>query len=438
MFRFFSITLAVFFIMACHPTHKIMTMPPEQTDNFIADLLHSYPKYFDSLIQNQDEYGIQIIYTQIDRKKNGRPVLTDQFFNVSDNYFYPASTVKFPVALLALQKLNQLKIKGLDGNTSMITEADYSPQGSANGQTAVYNDPTSPDGRPTIAQYIKKIFLVSDNDAFNRLYEFLGQEYINKSLHKMGYDDAELIHRLSISLTEDENRHTNPVRFYSQLPESGGNAGHDTSSHVIYEKPLENSQWVYAKRNDKKGKGYYSGDKLINEPFDFSKKNRLSLVDLHSMLKTVFFPKEFKKKQRFRLKKEDYSFVHKYMSMFPRESAFPPYDSTYQDAYSKFILWGDGKEKLDGNIRIFHKSGEAYGFLTDVCYVVDFKNNIEFMLSATIHCNSDGIYNDDHYDYETIGFPFLKNLGKVFYDYELKRERKYKPDLSSLKFDYTD
>ncbi len=393
-----------------------MTMAPDQTDNFIADLLHSYPNYFDSLLQNQDEYGIQIIYTQIDRKKNGKPVLTDHFFNVSDKYFYPASTVKLPIAMLALQKLNRLKIKGLDKNTLMVTEADYI------GQSAVYNDPTSPDGRPTIGQYIKKIFLVSDNDAFNRLYEFLGQEYINKSLHKMGYDDAEIIHRLSIALTEDENRHTNPVRFY------------DTSSRIIYEKPLENSQWIYAKRNDKKGKGYYSGDKLINEPFDFSKKNRLSLVDLHSMLKTVFFPKEFKKKQRFRLKKKDYSFVQKYMSMFPQESDYPTYDSSYQDAYSKFILWGEGKEKQDGGIRIFHKSGEAYGFLTDVCYVVDFKNNIEFMLSATIHCNSDGIYNDDHYDYDTIGLPFLKNLGKVFYEYELKRERKYKPDLSSLKF----
>jgi cell division protein FtsI/penicillin-binding protein 2 len=260
MFRFFSITLAVFFIMACHPTHKIMTMPPEQTDNFIADLLHSYPKYFDSLLQNQDEYGIQIIYTQIDRKKNDRPIFTDHFFNVSDNYFYPASTVKFPIALLALQKLNQLKIKGLDGNTSMITEADYS------GQTAVYNDPTSPDGQPTIAQYIKKIFLVSDNDAFNRLYEFLGQEYINKSLHKMGYDDVEIIHRLSISLTEDENRHTNPVRFY------------DTSNHVIYEKPLENSQWIYAKLMIKKEKVIIPVINLLMSPLIFPKRTGCLLL----------------------------------------------------------------------------------------------------------------------------------------------------------------
>jgi len=396
-----------------------MSSPVDQKDNFIAGILNSYPQYFDSLVKNQDEYGIQIIYTKIDRKKNGKLRFTDHFFNVSDKYFYPASTVKFPISLLALQKLNQLNIQGLDKNTSMITEAAYS------GQTAVYNDPLSADGRPTIEQYIKKIFLVSDNDAFNRLYEFLGQEYINGSLHKLGYTDAQIIHRLDISLSEDENRHTNPVRFY------------DTASHVIYDKPLEKSEWVYAKRDDKKGKGYYAGGSLINEPFDFSKKNRLSLVDLHSMLKVLFFPKEFRKKQRFDLEEQDYGFLYKYMSMFPRESSFPFYDSSYHDAYSKFLLWGEGKEKLDGNIRIFHKSGEAYGFLTDVCYVVDFVNNIEFMLSATIHCNSDGIYNDDHYDYETIGFPFFKNLGKVFYDYELKRTRKNKPDLSWLKFDYS-
>lgn len=417
MARFFLITLTIFPFMACHPVKK-MAAVGRRDDEVVADVLHSHPQYFDSLVHNEDEYGIQIIYTQIDRHKNNKPTLKDHFFNVSDKYFYPASTVKLPIALLALQKLNGLKIKGLDKNTSMITEAAYS------GQTAVFNDPSSADGRPTVAQYIKKIFLVSNNEAFNRLYEFLGQEYINRHLHKMGYTDAEIIHRLSVSLTEDENRHTNPVKFF------------DTAAHVLYQQPLANSKWTYANRNDKKGKGFYSRDSLINEPFDFSKKNRLSLLDLHSMLKSVFFPKAVKKKQRFQLK-NDARFVATYMSMFPRESDYPAYDSSYHDAYSKFILWGEGREKRNGNIRIFHKSGGAYGFLTDVCYVVDFENNIEFMLSATIHCNRDGIYNDDRYDYDSIGLPFLKNLGQVFYDYELKRQRRYQPDLSSLKLEYT-
>ena len=419
--RFLFILPAALWLIACNPTHKAISVSSQQTDNFLSDLLHSYPSYFDSLLARPEEYGIQIIYTQIDRKKNGNPVLTDHFYNLNPGqYFYPASTVKFPIALLALQKLNELSIPGLDKNTAMITEAAYS------GQTPVYNDPSSADGRPNIAQYIKKIFLVSDNDAFNRLYEFLGQEYINNSLHKMGFTDAEIIHRLSISLTEDENRHTNPVQFL------------DTSGHLIYEKRLENSQWVYATRNDKRGKGYYSGDKLVNEPFDFSKKNRLSLGDLHTMLKSIFFPGMVDKKQRFDLTAEDYDFVHKYMSMTPGESKFPSYDTAeHWGNEVKFLFYGAEKTKSLSNIRIFNKVGDAYGFLTDVAYVADFENNIEFMVCCTIHCNSDGIYNDDNYDYQTIGFPFMKHLGQVIYEYELKRERRFRPDLSSLKFDYS-
>jgi len=433
-----AVCFIVSMLYACAP-HKAKSSTTTKTDltktamnelapndAFLTDLLKSYPQYFDSLL-NDPQYGIQIIYTEIDRDENNSARFTDHYFNVNPRqYFYPASTVKLPIALLALQKLNELKIAGLDKNTTMITESAYS------GQTTLYNDPLSADGRPAIAQYIKKILLVSDNDAFNRLYEFLGQEYINNNLHKMGYDDAQIIHRLNIFLTEDQNRHTNPVRFYSQ------NAAHDTESRVIYEKPLENSQLVYAERNDKKGKGYYSGDQLMNGPFDFSKKNRLSLADLHLILRSVFFPDEMNRKQRFKLTNEDYKFLYKYMSMFPGESKFPPYDSTYQDAYARFLLWGEGKEKQPGNIRIFHKSGDAYGFLTDVAYIIDFDNKVEFMLSCTIHCNRDGIYNDDQYDYETIGLPFMKHLGEVIYNHELKRERKQKADLSSLRFDYTE
>ena len=185
------------------------------------------------------------------------------------------------------------------------------------------------------------------------------------------------------------------------------------------------------------GKGFIRGDQLVNEPFDFSKKNRLSLQDLHNILRSVIFPKEVSAKQRFNLSKEDYDFLHKYMSMFPRESKYPPYDSTYVDAYSKFLLWGEGKETQRGNIRIFHKSGDAYGFMIDATYVVDFTNNIEFMVSAEIYCNSDGIFNDDKYDYQTVGYPFFKYLGQVIYDHELKRKGKHQPDLSTMKFDYS-
>jgi hypothetical protein len=73
----------------------------------------------------------------------------------------------------------------------------------------------------------------------------------------------------------------------------------------------------------------------------------------------------------------------------------------------------------------------------DVAYVADFKNNIEFMLSAVIYCNADGILNDDKYEYETVGFPFLKKLGMSIYTYELSRKRKFSPDLKKIKINYS-
>ncbi len=401
------------------PSEEIKASKGIETSALLNDLLKQHPEYFDSLLRSNNTWHIKIIYTQIDRKANNHPLFKNYYFNIDPKqYFYPASTVKMPTSLLALQRLHELNIPALDKNTTMITDAAYSRQ------DAVYNDPNSPDGRPTIENYIKRIFLVSDNDAFNRLYEFLGQEYINNTLHKMGYDSVQIIHRLDISRTEDENRHTNPVKFY------------DSSSKIIYEQPLVESKLVYQPRKTFLGKGYYNGDQLVNQPFDFSKKNRITLADLHSILQSVIFPEAVHKKQRFHLSKQDYEFVHRYMSMKPQESDFPQYDSSYNGAYAKLLLYG-GKGDLDPNIRIFNKEGDAYGFLTDVAYIVDFKNNIEFFLSASINCNSDGIYNDDHYEYQNVGYPFLKNLGQVIYQYELQRKRKRIPDLSTFKLQYT-
>lgn len=386
----------------------------------MTNLLSGYPQYFDSIIKNKYELGVQIIYTRIDRNKKGYPSFTDYYYNVnSEKYFYPASTVKLPVAVLALQKLRELNIPGLDLNTTMLTFNDYS------GQSDVFNDPSTPDGRPTLAHYIKKILLVSDNDAFNRLYEFLGQEYINTTLHKMGYTDVQIIHRLAISLSEDENRHTNSVRFI------------DTVGNVIYEKAAEESKFIYAKRNDALGKGFYSDGKLVNQPFDFSTKNRISLQSLHSILRTVLFPEAVENNQRFNLTKEDHDFIRKYMSMRPAESTWPEYDpEKYWDNYVKVIFYGTAKTKPDNEIRIFNKTGTAYGFLLDNAYLADFKNNIEFMVSAVIYCNSDEILNDDKYDYHSVGYPFFRNLGRVIYEHELNLNRGRIPDLSPFKYVY--
>jgi hypothetical protein len=91
---------------------------------------------------------------------------------------------------------------------------------------------------------------------------------------------------------------------------------------------------------------------------------------------------------------------------------------------------------MPSHIRVFNKVGWAYGFITDVSYILDTKNNIDYMLSATIYVNSDGVVNDSKYDEKTIGFPFFKSIGEAFYNYELNRPRAFHPTLSNQVLQY--
>ncbi|MEO6228501.1 MAG: serine hydrolase [Ferruginibacter sp.] len=393
-----------------------------QTDAFLENILKQYPQYFDLILAHKKDWNVQFIYTKIDRGANGLAALKDYHFNLNaENYFYPASTVKLPVCILALQKLNELKLNGLDKNTTMITEQDYS------GQSTVYNDPSTATGQPSIAQYIKKILMVSDNDAFNRLYEFLGQQYINDQLHKLGYSDVQILHRLNIYLSPDENRHTNPVKFL------------DNNNQVILDQPGQFNTTQYLSRTDSLGKAFYKGGQLIDEPMDFSGKNRISLEDLHNILVSLFFPYKMPATQRFNITEADRDFLFKYMSQLPTESIYPPYaadTASYWPAYCKFLLFGSEKGDLPKNIRVFNKVGDAYGQLTDVAYIADYDKKIEFFLSATIYCNNDGVLNDDKYDYDQVGLPFMKHLGEALYEYELTRKKNIQPNLSDLIFSY--
>ncbi len=392
-----------------------------KTDTLLQNiLLRTSNPLVQQVVQQKDSFRLQIVYTQINRDKNNNPSFKNYYFNTDTNlYFNPASTVKLPLALLALEKLKRLQIKGVNKYTPLQIDSNYTKQ------TAVTTDSTAQKMLPSIAHYIKKAFLISDNDAYNRLYEFTGQQTINRNLHDKGYESLRIT-RQFLGLSEEENRHTNPFRFMEK------------DGSLIYMQPdAYNTDSFYFGRSIKLGKGHYDNrDSLVNEPIDFTKANNVPLEYLQQMLQSVLFPLSVPAKQRFNLSDADYKFLYQYLSQYPSETNYPKYDSIqYYDSYVKFYFKND-RHQVPSYIRVFNKVGWAYGFLIDVSYVVDFKNKIEFMLSSTLYVNSDGILNDDKYDYETIGWPFLYQLGQTVYQYELQRPRQYKPDLQKFKLQY--
>ena len=395
----------------------------QKTDEWLEQLLRSRASpLLQHVLNLPDTFQYQLIYTQINRDKNNRPHFKNYYLHLDrERYFNPASTVKLPVALCALEKLHELNIPGLNSNTTMLTDSSYS------GQIKVYRDSLSENGLPSIAQYIKEIFLISDNDAYNRLYEFAGQQTLNEKLWQKGYTGSRITRRF-MPMTEEENKHTNAIRFVQE-------------GKQIYEQaPAFNTKPFDFSRHYLVGNAYYNRhDSLINQPMDFTTHNVFLLQDLQQMLQSVLFPESVPAKKRFALTADDYRFLYQYMSELPYESRFPHYDTTeYFESYTKFFMFKAGKTHIPSYIRIFNKPGWSYGFLTDAAYIADFKNNIEFMISACIYTNSDGVLNDDKYDYDAIGYPFFRETGNIIYDYELKRPRKYKPDLAVFRLDYHD
>jgi len=156
----------------------------------------------------------------------------------------------------------------------------------------------------------------------------------------------------------------------------------------------------------------------------------VSLQNLHDILKTVLFPESVPVAQRFDLTADDYAFLYKYMSMTPKASDYPKYDKP--DGYVKFFMFGGDALTIPDHIKIFNKVGDAYGYLTDVAYVMDTKNKVEFMVAATIHVNDNRIYNDGVYEYEEVGFPFFRDLGNLIYARELARDRTHIPKFGRL------
>ena len=375
------------------------------SDNQLLEkIFNSMGNDFPEIVSDPEKYRIQILYSKIDRDINQKPKFTTFTFRTDS-------------AVLALDKLKVYSSQNINKDTHLTIGDGY------NGMTEVIEDTSSINRKASIAHYIKKILVISDDDAFNRIYEFLGQEYLNKRMWGIGYDDFKVSHRLSLPLTIEENQYTNPFNFYDNL------------GRKILNQPMQHSKLEFEVSTKKNfiGNAYLKNGEKINNAMDFTQKNYFKLSDQHHFLRQIIFPGTIMNDdQKLNLSESDYNFLYEWMQKLPRQSTFPTYNDylRYYDGYCKFFIYGDSKEKMPDNIKIFNSVGWAYGFLIDNAYVIDTVNDVEFFLSAVIYINKNEILNDDQYQYYELGLPFLAKLGKIIYNYELKREKAISPDFS--------
>lgn len=350
----------------------------ENENNPIDFALKANTEKIQNVLQNLESYEVQIMVTDSDGN--------DFRFQVSDsNYFYPASSVKFPVALLALEKAH--RISEIDSQTEFMIEGDSL--------------------KTTIQNEVQKIFAVSDNEAYNRLFEFLGQDEIHQGLLEKNLQPARISHRVG---TENADALVSKsVTFFK-------------NDSIVYRQEAKLNQSIAYLNlyKSQKGVGFYRNHTLVKLPMDFSKKNYFPVSTLHELMKRLQFPEKYTQKEQFQISETDRAFLLKTMYKTPKQQGFTA--AEYYDSYVKFFLFGDSEEAIPTHIKIYNKVGYAYGYLTDCAYIVDEQNAISFTITATIHVNENGIFNDDTYEYETIGIPFLAELGRQVHQFYLEKK----------------
>ena len=169
------------------------------------------------------------------------------------------------------------------------------------------------------------------------------------------------------------------------------------------------------------GDAYLDGDdKRVEGPLDFAPKNRAPLAVLQRALCMVVRPDvdcggaSGEQKTGFALSEADRELLLRAMRRLPRESVNPRLSrDEHPDAYVKFLLPGLRRVIPAERLRLYDKSGQAYGFTLDNAWVVDAGTNKSFFLAAALYANEDGVLNDDLYDYETVALPALADIAEA-------------------------
>lgn len=341
---------------------------------------------FSPIMADPGKHRLQVILTQLEAD-SGVIRLAHHTYRIRPReYFYPASMVKLPTALLALEKLHAYP--GLDWDMAYTHDLNFCEV------------PTRPDDTVhSIKDDVARSLLLSDNPAFDRLYSWTGPSYLTETLRARGYAGVQITHRLGLRCTAAENLKTHPVNFLED-------------GRVVFRQETIAGRPFTAAADDPYVVTGYPGDHRSFGP----------LSDFHRMLIALLLPDAAAPQERFALQPEELRFVAAALSK-PAEYYEGPRNPDMTGGALKFLLLGGAREPWPDTIRIYSKTGKALGFLTESALFIDDEYGVAFFLSATVYVNYKGNSNDEDHHYDDLGLPFLRGLGRRILESERSRPR---------------
>lgn len=363
-------------------------------DGWVEATLREADGKFDLVLSDPAKYRLQIVISEIDVASK---TAVTHGYRVDDEFSFAASAIKVFASIAALRKLQTLGAPGL----SLATP--FGACGREETTCGPDRDRTNLDSQKvTLGHEIRKMHLVSNNRAFNRLYDFVGHREINEDAWALGFGSLRIRHRMGQTYTLGK---TSPRLQFGEEGKPILTVPRRKSDLELEPTKLP-GVLVGVARIDRH-------DQRLEEPRDFGNKNYVSTRDLHRVILSVAAP-WLPGLPDLELADENRAFLLAAMTQDPLRSDNPRYTAQrYSGRRYKLMSVGIERVLPLDRIRYVNKPGKAYGFHVENAYVEDTKTGRAFAITAAIYVNENDVINDDHYEYDLISRPFFKDLGET-------------------------
>ena len=355
-------------------------------------------------IVTDPKYRLQLMYTQVDHSDSVPRFSTSHFG--THQYYYPASLVKFPIALLALSHFRQ----------SGISLDDIPVFGS---EVSCNNDKfitLSQSKSVCFRQMILEMMALSDNNFYSAFYHLLNPKLINDRLENSGYFGTN-IYKAFTGCERADQLKTNSCEVVDSKGEFKSSSlitVLDTNEMLMNYSFLE-SRLFGSKHEDENGD-------IVSSPYDLNYNLELPLPEVNDMLIHLMYPEVGD--QKFLMRNEDREFLIESMQKYPRE-VIPSYSARRywkNDNDLKYAIVGE--EGAAHKTKTTSKLGLSYGFTSEIAHVKNEEDGVEFFMSVSLYTNANDIVNDGEYEYTEVARPFIARLSKLLYAYELEKYKK--------------
>lgn len=345
----------------------------------------------DQVLANPEKYHLQIHFTAVNEQE--RAIVLNEYSLYKDKYYYhPASLIKFPLALASLEMFTkfqeQFGISLQSKIESKTCSCDFGTDNYVNHKS-----------KPTLDILYREMLIMSNNDAYNFFYDFVGPTYFNKRMTELGLSNIILRNRFYASCGGEKAKLHGGISFMKD------------SANVKYaircqtDSLQDNVQSIY-----------------LNEGAAKS-NNLVSLYSLHQLMKKLFYPATSNSVPALNISETNLNYFKQTIASYPK--SIPEY-SIYPNHYHKYLIPPDLINNQDSSIKIYSKNGNAGGYISDIMYFTDEKNKVKYFLSVSMYNASNKYYYRRRAYYTSPGIDFFRQLSKVLYNYEKEKKTKQK------------